>query len=957
MYLGVGTTQPSGNVAAAAVPSSVSGAGLTWTLVHDEVSTLTGVHESVYRAYASSPSPGAVTIAFAGTKALCAWSIVEVDGANIGGTNGANSVVQADGAQNDTGSATDAPVTLASFADAGNGGLAFAFHVGVGSTPTATPDTGWTELNESTNFEVAGYGIQASWRADNDTTVATSWSVGGYSRGIALEIAAVAATLTQSRSQWRNDDGSETTATWAAAENANITAAVAQALRLRVQVQGTGDPASAAYTLRYQKNGSGGYVAVPVGASVTPTLSYGAAGAFAYSATNPAPSYPAGITADSELVLIVGQKPSSANGGTVTTPTGWTLQASLTGSNDGNTGGYTTTLGADTGNCNIYVYTKDSVSGSESGTLTVTTGTNNVAWASIVRLQKSVPGTVSWAAATGKDTSAGSVSIATGALDLAAGDYLIGGMVIPTDVTTPSQFSAHALSQSGTTFGTVTEIGEADSSTGNDIGGYLIQAPVSSGSGTGAVTMTATAGGTTTNVRGPGFLLRARPVAVANEVYLATSSNITDGEATTAQLTAGSGTFDPGKMVDASNSITLNLGDDRHTELEFSLATQAPAANGDYFDFRVYAGGSPLDTYTVTLRWTIGGGVTTVSVTGVSATGQVGTVVGKTGAVAAPTGVAGTGQVGTLIAKILAQVALTGVSASGQVGAVTVTGAALAAPTGVAGSGSVGTVSAGVIAQVSVTGVSASGQSGTVTAKTGAKGTPTGVSATGSVGTVAVTAGVVVTLSGVQASGSPGSVTVLSGSVIPVTGVQGTGQAGSVSVSAAGSQTVPVTGVAATGTAGTMLAKSGSVATPTGVQAAGAAGAMSTRLGSLVAIVGVSGTGQVGSVAAGGGLIVPVAGVAAAAAVGNIAAITGVSVLVPGVTALGAAGVLEIAAGVTVQLTGVEADGLVGAVLALVGTLSAPASRTIFVEVGTRTVEVRVDSRVILVEGRARTIH
>ena len=31
-------------------------------------------------------------------------------------------------------------------------------------------------------------------------------------------------TLTQSRFRWRNDDGSETTATWAAAENTNITA-------------------------------------------------------------------------------------------------------------------------------------------------------------------------------------------------------------------------------------------------------------------------------------------------------------------------------------------------------------------------------------------------------------------------------------------------------------------------------------------------------------------------------------------------------------------------------------------------------------------------------------------------------------------------------------------------------------------------------------------------------------
>lgn len=255
VYIGIGTIQPSGSEAAAAAPSGLSGNGLTWTKVHEEVSTVTGVASSVWRAKADSPSSGAITITFAANKAFAAWSVIEVDGADTSGTNGANSVVQSAGAQADSGSATSAPVTLSTFADAGNGAVGFFFHVGIGSTPTATADTGWTELNEATNFEGVGYGSQSQWRSDNDTTVGPSWSVGGYSRGIAMEIKAAPPTLDQTHFRWRNDDGSETTATWAAAEDTNVTIAALTPTRLRVEIAATANPASAAYKLQYRKVG------------------------------------------------------------------------------------------------------------------------------------------------------------------------------------------------------------------------------------------------------------------------------------------------------------------------------------------------------------------------------------------------------------------------------------------------------------------------------------------------------------------------------------------------------------------------------------------------------------------------------------------------------------------------------------------------------------------------------
>ena len=67
---------------------------------------------------------------------------------------------------------------------------------------------------------------------------------------------AVAATLDQYAFRFRNDDGSETTATWKATQNTNISEVV-EALRLRIGLQATGDPAAAAYQLEWQRVAEG----------------------------------------------------------------------------------------------------------------------------------------------------------------------------------------------------------------------------------------------------------------------------------------------------------------------------------------------------------------------------------------------------------------------------------------------------------------------------------------------------------------------------------------------------------------------------------------------------------------------------------------------------------------------------------------------------------------------------
>lgn len=259
-----------------------------------------------------------------------------------------------------------------------------------------------------------------------------------------------------------------------------------------------------------------------LGHNDAPVASYVNSGSIAYSTSggsSVAPGYPASPVSGNKLVLVVGQKPSSANGGTCSTPAGWS--AVTNGSRTG-AGGYGTTLGADTGNTNVYSFEK-TATGSESGTLSVTVGTNNICWAQIHQFSSS---TGQWAASnpvtasTGSDTSGGTGVSITMSADpgLDVGDVCLGAMVIPTDVTTPNQFSARAFTAAGATFGTGVEISEPDSSVGNDIGGMMFRAPVTGGPSSAAPVLTATAGGTTTNVRGPGLIVRLRPAA-AGTIY------------------------------------------------------------------------------------------------------------------------------------------------------------------------------------------------------------------------------------------------------------------------------------------------------------------------------------------------------------------------------------------------------------------------------------------------------
>lgn len=228
-------------------------------------------------------------------------------------------------------------------------------------------------------------------------------------------------------------------------------------------------------------------------------VSYRSAGTIGYSTGDVTATLPANVATGEYLLLLVGSKPGTA---TSTTPAGWTYLGGVA-----STSGVAT--GADVGPTVIEAYGKVAT-GTET-TVVVENATNSVTWVHSSAITNS---TGAWdvAVATGEDATGGiGWSAAHGPLGLASGDLVINGVCIPTDVTTPAQFSAETITASGYGFAAGYEQSEPDSSLGNDIGGFVYRWPVTSGaSGTASPTVTATVGGTTTNVYGPSILVRLR---------------------------------------------------------------------------------------------------------------------------------------------------------------------------------------------------------------------------------------------------------------------------------------------------------------------------------------------------------------------------------------------------------------------------------------------------------------
>lgn len=128
---------------------------------------------------------------------------------------------------------------------------------GAGDPPAGTTPT-FTERQDSATSLIhfsegtwTGSGASGAKTKDSDNTAATD---GWASMLVAIENA-VAITSEQEGYRWRNDDGSEATATYMAAQDTTINLPAGQRARLRFLVNSTGDRPTGRFQLQYRKVG------------------------------------------------------------------------------------------------------------------------------------------------------------------------------------------------------------------------------------------------------------------------------------------------------------------------------------------------------------------------------------------------------------------------------------------------------------------------------------------------------------------------------------------------------------------------------------------------------------------------------------------------------------------------------------------------------------------------------
>lgn len=495
--------------------------------------------------------------------------------------------------QTSPGTGTDAVTSLSS-TNSAQPARHIGFALNYNSTSTPNAGTGFT-ARTAVWSAIGGARAEDRTLSTTGSTAATFTAVGGgdthYTASVII-LEAGSPTLEQEGFRWGVDDGSESAHTWEASQDTNITIAASQSRLLRVLVDATGDPASTAYALRYQKNGTGGYVAVPVGSSST-----------VY--TSP----PATPTA---TVTTVGTAAAT-----------WNLNRPT----------------ASTGDAVVFVVAWDDSTNVTS--VTAPAGPNGESAVSIVGPQASAStemrmqawyyvATGAWAGGTSGWTPAASETCRAVAFVVPGGEFNSGDVI-------GFAGSAASAGTAENTLSSPTGTAEADDGEGRlyIAFGSDVDAITPPGSNWGVIN-TATGGGVglavgsrtalvsnsesiaalTATIASDSwaslaFVVKPASAVTNNEVYVTTSANIAaGGEATTARLTApASGSFVTGRRWDDENGTdSIDITDGDYTELEWLVALSSTPVATDYFEFRTYAGSNPLDTYTLTPRWTIPGG-------------------------------------------------------------------------------------------------------------------------------------------------------------------------------------------------------------------------------------------------------------------------------------------------------------------------------------------------------------
>lgn len=129
---------------------------------------------------------------------------------------------------------------------------------GAGTPPTGTTPTFIERQDSTTSIIHFSEGSWSSSGATGDKTKDSSNAAatdGWASMFVSIENG-VSVSIEQEGSRGVNDDGSESTATFKAAQDTNVSVVPGQTTRLRIIINATGDPASEQYKLQYRKVGA-----------------------------------------------------------------------------------------------------------------------------------------------------------------------------------------------------------------------------------------------------------------------------------------------------------------------------------------------------------------------------------------------------------------------------------------------------------------------------------------------------------------------------------------------------------------------------------------------------------------------------------------------------------------------------------------------------------------------------
>lgn len=177
IFLVVGSRRGGANPS---VPT-ITGNNLTWTQQATRLNTAGDpMRITLFRA-TGLPSAGAITIDFGSEQQLNAgWTVNEFFDVDLGGTNGANAIVQTATNSADTG-ATSYSVTLGAFSSTDNATFSACYKDAINAF---APDVSFTELGEANPGSECA--IQSQWDDGNDTTATADFTGSGGDAYVAL---------------------------------------------------------------------------------------------------------------------------------------------------------------------------------------------------------------------------------------------------------------------------------------------------------------------------------------------------------------------------------------------------------------------------------------------------------------------------------------------------------------------------------------------------------------------------------------------------------------------------------------------------------------------------------------------------------------------------------------------------------------------------------------------------